>query len=437
MTGDGLTRRDLCRAIPVAAFGATVAGTSETATAQTPTPGAVRWEYGTDDNVTDGPVVLEDGTAVVADTSGTVYAVDAADGSEAWTYEVGSGVSVPPTVVEGTVVVSTTSQLVAIDPAEGSEEWTFDVGGDTVVPTAVDGTVLVGNDEGDLYAVTAETGEQEWYYERENPSQAYPTVAGDAVLLGGLGYRTVEAVGVGTGERRWGVDESVAIGAVDTDDGVAFGYGDRTVKGLDLGTGDRRWEYGTEPLVSTAVALGDGSVYVGDQSGTVHAVDAGDGTGEWTAATDEGNPLRRISVADDTVLTCDALGNLSALGTGGGDQQWTLGLEARIPLAWTTTEGAVFLGSAAPTDSQVYARELSDGSEGWTAETDGHFWGPPALTEDTVVAASYEGTVYGIERGSVGSSSGGQGLPGFGVGAALAGIGAGAAWYRRRKSSER
>jgi outer membrane protein assembly factor BamB len=327
--------------------------------------------------------------------------------------------------------------LVGIDATDGTERWTFDLGDSSVASTGVDGTFLVGNQVGDLYALTAATGEQEWSYERDDPTFAYPTVADDLVLLSGDRYGTVEAIELGSGQRRWGVDESMSIEAVDTDDGVVFGtVPQEGAKSLDLATGDRRWEYGTEAEINTTHALGDGSVYFGDASGTVHAVDASDGTGEWTAET--GQTLYRASVSGDTVLTCDDSGNLYALGTDDGDQQWSLELDAIIPLKWTATDGAVFVGeNDLVEDPKMYARGLSDGSEGWTTGTDSDLYGAPALTEDTVVATSWVGTVYGFERGSVGDSGdGGQGLPGFGVGAALAGIGAGAAWYRRRDASE-
>src|SRR5687767_9142894 len=84
------------------------------------------------------------------------------------------------------------------------------------------------------------------------------------------------------------------------------------------------WTYdATDPIESSA-AIADGVVYVGSQSGVLHAVNLADGSAKWkyTASTDgigESSP----AVAGGLVYIADLAGTLHAVDAATGKAAWT------------------------------------------------------------------------------------------------------------------
>jgi outer membrane protein assembly factor BamB len=202
--------------------------------------GEERWSFGGEDRASrqSSPTVV-DGTVFVGSFEGTVYAVDAESGAGQWRFEAGGGVFTTPAVVDGTVFVgSRDTNVYALDAGTGEELWRHGTGdevwGD---PTVVDGTVLVGSDDGRLYALDADDGSSVWEFE-------------SSVIQGG-----------GT---------TVA-------DGTVY-FSARSLHALDM-EGEERWS--VRGGAKEAVAVVDGTVFVGESGGTVRARDAANGEEIW------------------------------------------------------------------------------------------------------------------------------------------------------------
>jgi outer membrane protein assembly factor BamB len=180
---------------------------------------------------------------------------------------------------------------------EGQEKWHVDapvaVAGDKVLV----GTAFLDREKlGDraLICLDAATGKQHWRTPLRLNPWGGPTVAGDAVVVGGstIGYDTrslkgakgqVAVLDLATGKEKWhkdvtgGVLSSVAVA-----DGLALATAtDGKVRAFDLATGERRWIYeGGMPFFGpAAVAAGVG--YAGDLKGVVHAIDLATGQSRW------------------------------------------------------------------------------------------------------------------------------------------------------------
>lgn len=179
--------------------------------------------------------------------------------------------------------------------------------------------------------------------------------------------------------------------------------------------GTLRWEFETGATISSPTVV-DGTVYVGGKlpGDTVHALDAETGEKIWGAHT--------------------------------GTEVWS---------SPAVTGGSVFVGRF---DNNLYALDANTGEERWRFETDWWVRSSPTVVDGTVYVASSDGHIYALEAGTDGNSgdsrvmlgtlghhegwdAGARGSvdrfgPGFGVGAALAGLG-GAGYLLRRTLRER
>lgn len=130
------------------------------------------------------------------------------DGDEWWTREVGPAYT-SPVVADGVVyVVTKNGTLHALDAHDGSVTWRADVShGVTDPPAVADGVVVVNAGNGDrAYALDASTGERLWTHE-VGPTMAPPAVFGDTVLVPGANTG-IHALDVQTGDliTHWDVD---------------------------------------------------------------------------------------------------------------------------------------------------------------------------------------------------------------------------------------
>lgn len=142
------------------------------------------------------------------DWTATVVAFDH-DGSERWTYTFPTDErSNPPTVVDGTVLVTAGNQLHAIDADTGERRWQFAFGYRHAGPPATDGeAVYVGAKN--CYAIDLADGTERWrvvnrgiasggQWERSLPFTARPVATEDAIYLRAGAYDPDD------GTRLWG-----------------------------------------------------------------------------------------------------------------------------------------------------------------------------------------------------------------------------------------
>jgi len=328
------------------------------------TPGAVRideefetaWRSGVG-NITSPPVILDD----VLFTGGgrTAYAIDIETGEKHWTVEtdVITG-NLSPAVAGDRVYVAGRGEeggrLFAFATADGDTAWQYDLDVATS-PMVADGRVFLGTAEGDrgvLHAVNAATGEQSWTFD------------------------------VGDGHSRVGDVPAVVNGTVYCTAGQRLNAGEGAREGLfalDAATGYRQWTTTTTGPVVSAPAVSNGTVYVADLGGVVHAVDTATGDEEWTRQLD-GSIRISPAVADGTVYVKDADGVCSALDANSGRRVWRAKADSSS-IDLSIGGDTLYVGG-----NSLYAFDRTNGSRRWSynvnAYSDSHY--APAITADSV-----------------------------------------------------
>ena len=219
-------------------------------------------ERGTGGGVTSPAVV--DGRAFVGTGSG-VAALDAADGSIEWTRETDRSVRSSPAVVDGTVYVGGTPPM-ALSAADGDVAWRADDAFESLrgsrsdrwsnellatqeiapmapSPAVADEVVVVHDSDERLLALERDDGDLRWETPLERieslsttqlaSSWSSPSVAGDVVVVG-------------------------------TSNGIVA---------ASLGDGEPLWYVPTDDRVVASPAVADGTVVIGDEGGTIYALE--------------------------------------------------------------------------------------------------------------------------------------------------------------------
>ena len=310
--------------------------------------GTVKWVFPTGGAVHSSPAVV-DGTVYVGSRDGRLYALDAATGALRWEYRTESWVESSPAVVDGTVYFgSQDGMLRALDAATGALVWEFDAGfGVDSAPAVAGGIVYFGADRG-LFAVEAASGEQRWSLELPFRAGS-PVVANGIAYVGSVqgfdarrGWRRLRfraygqvassvavadttVYAVTTGGRVVAIDgrartaplehrvkqytiqlwamglwprprpQSGTLWALRLDQGGAFASpvvkngtmyvaGERLVA-VDLAARELLWTFPAGSAFRSSPALAGDALYLGNNDGSVYAVDAGSGTERWRVRT--------------------------------------------------------------------------------------------------------------------------------------------------------
>lgn len=253
--------------------------------------GKLLWEQPVGDGQVLSPAIAGDGRVDVVDMDGTVMALtpDAKGAHPQWMLKLGgSSYGSPAVAPDGTILTTSGEALIAIrdNGSSATVRWRFAATGDVEVSPAVTaaGVTVLGTNAGAEYGVRSD-GTRAWSYPKKQWSYSSPVAArGGAVSFGdndgrvytvdgttGSGKVVVGAadpksarssVGVGV----WTAPVSDAAGDlyVGTASGRVEGYRSDGTRLFDLDTGS---------TVDSYPALGgDGTLYVGSNSGTLYAI---------------------------------------------------------------------------------------------------------------------------------------------------------------------
>lgn len=245
-----------------------------------------------------------------------------------------------------------------------------------------------------------------------------PTVAGDAVYLHGHPNRLV-AFSRDTGEQRWitklgarpdsdteisyppaystpsVVGDTVYVGGGNVEfranDGETTHVGDHLyLYAIDRASGEIRWKVPTNEYVHTApVVVGD-TILFATRDGTVYAVDAHDGSDEWTfSGVDQpGGPVPTPAVDDCTAYLNIPGTGLFALDVRNGRLQWRAP-EIRSSSSPAVVGETVYAGSK---DGKLLAIDSEEGSVRWTYRSNGATaTSSPAVADGIVVVGDTSG----------------------------------------------
>ena len=178
---------------------------------------------------------------------------------------------------------------------------------------------------------------------------------------------------------------------------VYFGNISGKVWALDAATGHRRWRYTTGGLIDAGPAVAGGTVYVGSYghafigAGKVYALDAATGHLRWSYTTGSGVP--GLAVAGGTVYAGSRDGKVYALDAATGHLRWsrTTGDSLSAP---AVAGGTVYVATFR-NNNKVYALDAATGHFRWS-QTTGDGASGPAVAGGTVYVAS-DRKVYALD----------------------------------------
>ncbi|WP_424005164.1 PQQ-binding-like beta-propeller repeat protein (plasmid) [Haloarcula salina] len=294
----------------------------------------------------------------------SVISRDAATGRIEWTKRLSGGAMGTPSVIGETLLMQTYATLFAFDCQTGDQLWKSSIGrGPPGCPVALDGVAYLANG-----------AFQEW------PTEVF-------------------AFDIGTGEEQWrttlDVGESNLEGSVAVDDDYVF-IVDGSLIALDTADGSEAWRKDFDTSANTTPSVSDGTVYVTDTGGTLHAIKREDGTERWTASVGEPEEGSAVAVTAEEVYVGTKSGLHSF--TINGDSQWDFNLNHST--SPTVDEETVYVGEQGYEDRALYAVAREDGKELWRYETDrkkasdtvtGGLRSPPTLVKDGVYIVAADG----------------------------------------------
>ena len=350
-----------------------------------------------------------DGDTVYFGTVIGVAALSAADGSVGWQTRLSTTVETKPVLANGILYVGGDDGFVyALDVSDGTEQWRFDTGGAGLSSPAVavtDGTVYVGGSDvvdGFVYALDAADGTERWSYETGDLGEASLAVANGSVYVGSEGHN-VYALNAADGTEQWRYetgDEVWSLPAVAVTDGTVYVGGsnfpdNEFVYALDAVDGTQQWRYNTGYMVSSSptVAVTDGSVYVGSEADSVYALNAADGTEQWRFETG-GSIKSSLAVANETIYVGREDDNVYALDAVDGTEKWSYATGSGVSASPAVSDGSVYVGSEG---HNVYALNAADGTEQWRYETGDGIKSSPAVADGIVFFGRDDNNIYALD----------------------------------------
>jgi outer membrane protein assembly factor BamB/3',5'-cyclic AMP phosphodiesterase CpdA len=268
-------------------------------------------------------------------------------------------------------------------------------------------TLFVPSADRHLYALEASTGQAVWRFDAGAPVLSAPAVArvdGDEYVIFSAG-RQLLAVHASTGQLAWSVTGRGFSAGQAASDGrrVYTSAADGYARAHDARTGRQEWSC---PMVSgdrhrvalysgwdNAVVLGAGAVVVATVSGSL-ALDAATGAVRWKIPGATMYPAA-VVLGDDTVLLTNEQGTVCRVSLADGRVHWQTALKVRVLNAGVTTDrDSAWVVSAR---GRLIGVRLADGRrQGSVQHTLAYSYSRPAIVGGTLVTGDQDGFVHGI-----------------------------------------
>jgi outer membrane protein assembly factor BamB len=260
-----------------------------------------------------------------------------------------------------------TNPVVKLDIKTGEIIWRFaEAKGQYIESGAISGdTFVIGNSDGNVYALDVDTGDPKWTFETGHRVWATPLIEGDTVYIGSM---------------------------------------DRNLYALSLSDGEVLWKFSAKGAFASTPVLQDGILYIGTFGNRVYAIDADDGTEIWRFPPEKpgenwfwGSP----AIDGDAIYAVDVKGTVYKLNAETGEEVWHSKLTAKknekdAPVRGgpaLTEDGNTLLISSQ--NGSLYALDTADGSQRWSAESDGKGYVTPVVDGDVVYETQIHGS-YGV-----------------------------------------
>lgn len=323
---------------------------------------AEQWRFEGEERILGAPVIA-DGVAYVQDDS-TLHAVSLESGESTWSTSVGHSAE-GVTVSDGELIVAG-SELSALDAGSGEEQWSVPLDGNRAreatvadVPLEDDGatrTILAARADSDLVAFRASDQSELWTFSTTGYVYSAPSYA----------------------------------------DGTAFVASSRHLYAVDAATGTEEWHVEMDDRTGGTPTVVDGTVYAGDESGSVIAVDAASGERDWKTTVPD-DVYSSVAVGNGRVYATTWGEQLHAIDAEDGDVDWTFDTDGLVRAAPAVAGETVYVASD---DRHVYAVDATDGTFLWRFETEGLARATPAIVDGTVYVGDHSGRFYALGAGS-------------------------------------
>jgi outer membrane protein assembly factor BamB len=326
-----------------------------------------RWLFSTVPGVIQTAPAIAANTVFVGLTNGFFYAINLKDGSLRWSYTPDDGTPYAcmsaPDVAAGLVLfTSCNGYAYALNATTGKLAWQYQATKTvssaliTATPVHNQRAIYVATGDGQISALMLATGKLEWHV------QLPGAVVGSPALAGGRLYVTVTSVPNTAGN-------TPAMRSA--------------VYALDARTGHVSWMRQSPTPLTSAPALGQDILYVGDQRGVISALSADTGRVLWRA---QGNATITAppAVTASSVYVAAQNGLVAALDPLTGVTQWAANLPAALEAAPVVSNGVLFLADDSGT---LRALDASNGAQLWAQNIgapSGLLLSSPAIAGDTL-----------------------------------------------------
>ncbi|MBI2959605.1 MAG: outer membrane protein assembly factor BamB [Betaproteobacteria bacterium] len=238
------------------------------------------------------------GSVFAAAQDGTVVRIEAG-GRQLWRVSAGQPLSGGVGADGSLAVVGTAEgEVIALDGASGELRWRARVSSEVLsAPVVAGDLVIVRSADSRIFALDARDGKRRWAYQRAAPALSVRTPVGIAVtrglVLAGFSGGKLVALALANGALRWEATVAAPRGATELErvtdvvglpwvaerEACAAAYQGR-VACFDLANGSPLW---ARAMSSTTGLDADARlVFVGDEKGSVHALDRSGGSSVWT-----------------------------------------------------------------------------------------------------------------------------------------------------------
>lgn len=328
------------------------------------------WKYSTRREVVSA-IKVADNMVFFGSTNNTFYALDQA-GQEVWKYTTLGRIKGDPLVLGKTVVVGSYDKYVyGLSKVKGSRLWTFPPMpgvGEAAPPPAATPTPVAAKPAGAAPAGTAPAAEPvQPVVERVEPGDAFsyssPIAVGNMVVLGNLDGH-LYALEAETGKFLWrfktdGADvrKGVTSTVLEHGDSLVFGANDGFVYAISKDGQKVHWKFKTgDEVNATAVADGDGNLYIGGVDRTFYSLDKS-GKERWRYAL-KGPVMGRAAIMKNLVIFAGGSGDNSiyAVDRNNGKLFWTFTTGGKIEADMVVEDNRLYAASG---DKHLYCFQFN------------------------------------------------------------------------------
>jgi|GEM_PF-4366078 len=293
-----------------------------------------------------------------ADPIFTLFALDASSGAVEWSVDVawdGSGpTSMALALADGVIYWSVDRTVFATDAASGASLWSTDLGDEIIQgPTVAAGLVFVGDVSGNLAALEAGTGGFAWALNVGAAIAAAPSFSAGVLYVGDCSGR-LHAFEAATGTEVWSAgvtgDAILASSPVAAGGLVfvgAWADGGGAMRAFDASSGALVWSGTTPGGIVASPGYNDGVVFITSMDGSLTAWNAADGVPIQSLALAPAGSASSVAMANGYLVVGDESGTVRAFGFSGA------GVVARVDVLPAHLELPV-------TDSALFEARASD-----------------------------------------------------------------------------